>query len=109
MEESLQISYNTEKEVSKNTIIDHSFGNLTLSDIGINEKKEDINSIDSFISNNKLNNCKNIFINKAKKEKIKKEDLNNIPLPIFSCIYCSNEKISFNHMIKEILEKNFFY
>ena len=108
MEESLQISYNTEKEVSKNTIIDHSFGNLTLSDIGISEKKDDINSIDSFISNNKLNNCKNIFINKTKKTKIKKEDLNNIPLPIFSCIYCSNEKISFNHMIKEILEKKYF-
>ena len=108
MEESLQISYNTEKEVSKNTIIDHSFGNLTLSDIGINEKKDDINSIDSFISNNKLNNCKNKVINKAKKAKIKKEDLNNIPLPIFSCIYCSNEKISFNHMIKEILEKKYF-
>ena len=66
--------------------------------------------MDSLISNNKLdnNNNKNLFSHPLKKARIKKEDLNNIPLPIFSCIYCSNEKISFNHLIKEILEKKYF-
>ena len=47
-------------------------------------------------------NIKNI------KKKITKEDLNNIPLPIFSCIYCSNEKISFNHLITEIIYNKYF-
>ena len=31
----------------------------------------------------------------------KKRDLNKIPLPIFDCIYCANEKVAFNHLIKE--------
>ena len=30
-----------------------------------------------------------------------KRDLNKIPLPIFDCIYCANEKVAFNHLIKE--------
>ena len=38
-----------------------------------------------------------------KKKKIEREDLNNIPLPIFDCIYCTNEKIVFNNFIKNIL------
>ena len=33
--------------------------------------------------------------------------MNNIPLPIFSCIYCSNEKISFRHFIHEKLSKKY--
>ena len=31
----------------------------------------------------------------------KKRDLNKIPLPIFDCIYCANEKVAFNQLIKE--------
>jgi hypothetical protein len=38
-----------------------------------------------------------------KKKKIEKDDLNNIPLPIFDCIYCTNEKIVFNNFINNIL------
>ena len=101
MDVSLQISnYSLDKK------IEASFANLTLSDIELTEKKDEINSI---LSNSKiedLNNIKNIIPQKRKK--LKKEELNNIPIPIFSCIYCSNEKISFNHMIQTILEKKYF-
>ena len=47
---------------------------------------------------------------KNKKKKTKKyinkkrfRDLNDTPLPIFSCIYCANEKISFNYFIHKKL------
>ena len=42
------------------------------------------------------------------KKKLTKEDLNNIPLPIFSCIYCSNDYLSFNHLSNEILLSKYF-
>ena len=107
MDDSIQLIYTAENDISKkNLTIDNSFANLTLSDIGVNEKKDEINNSNSEISNNKLEDFNNIF-QITKRSKIKKEDLNNIPLPIFSCIYCSNEKISFSHMIKEILEKKY--
>jgi hypothetical protein len=40
-------------------------------------------------------------------KKLKKEDLDNIPLPIFSCIYCSNEQVSFNHLSNEIISNKY--
>ena len=40
-------------------------------------------------------------------KKIKKEDLDNIPIPIFSCIYCSNEYISFKHLSNEIISNKY--
>ena len=42
------------------------------------------------------------------KKRLTKEDLNNIPLPIFSCIYCSNEKVGFEHLIKENICNKYF-
>jgi len=47
--------------------------------------------------------------NKPKKNKITKEQLNNIPLPIFSCIYCCDEKISFNHLSNEIISREYLF
>ena len=44
-----------------------------------------------------------------KKKKRKKIDLDKTPLPIFECIYCSDEKIVFNHMIKNILSDKYLY
>ena len=101
MELSLQLSNYSLKDK-----IENSFANLTLSDIGLNEKKDEINSI---LSNSKLedlNNINNIIT--KKRQKLKKEELNNIPIPIFSCIFCSNEKVSFDHMINKILEQKYF-
>ena len=40
-------------------------------------------------------------------KKLKKEDLDNIPLPIFECIYCSNEHVSFSHLSNEIISKKY--
>ena len=55
--------------------------------------------------NNENNNIRSVKTMPIKK--IKKEDLDNIPLPIFSCIYCSNEKISFNHLSNEIISNKY--
>src|SRR5690348_10574562 len=44
-----------------------------------------------------------------KKKKRKKEDLDETPLPIFDCIYCSNEKVVFDHMSREIISERFLY
>ena len=68
---------------------------------------EDIN----FSLNNSIieknNNIKTINVMPLKK--FKKEDLDYIPLPVFSCIYCSNEYISFNHLSKEILSNKYLF
>ena len=50
---------------------------------------------------------KNVIAMRIKK-KLTKDDLNYIPLPIFSCIYCSNEKIVYKHLINENLSKNYY-
>ena len=42
------------------------------------------------------------------KKKLTKEDLDNIPLPIFSCIYCSNDHLSFNHLSNEVLSEKYY-
>lgn len=39
------------------------------------------------------------------KKKLTKEDLKTIQLPIFDCIYCANERISFAHLLSEQLSK----
>jgi hypothetical protein len=44
-----------------------------------------------------------MFFSKRNKIKLTKEDLNNIILPLFPWVYCSNENISFNHFLNEIL------
>ena len=108
--------------------MNNSFGDLSISDIGNKEmctiplSQRTNNKI---TENDELNN--NYIINKIggrasigslredyngiffskKKVKITKEDLNNIPIPLFSCIFCSNEYISFNHYISEILSNKY--
>ena len=70
-----------------------------------NIRKVSICSLQSeeFNCNNKIDNK----INKDLKRKITKEDLNNIPLPVFSCIYCSNEKLSFRHLSLEKISNKY--
>lgn len=43
----------------------------------------------------------------GEKKKRNKEDLNKTPLPIFSCIYCSNEPISFGHLSRTIISEKY--
>ena len=42
------------------------------------------------------------------KKKLTKEDLNDIPIPIFACIYCSNDYISFKHLSNEKLSSKYY-
>ena len=41
------------------------------------------------------------------KKKLTKEDLNNIPLPVFDCIYCTNDKIVFRTFVNNILSDKY--
>ena len=59
--------------------------------------------------NNKNNNVKPSLFCKKEIKKITKEDLNNIPLPVFSCIYCSNDEISFKHLSQEIISNKYLF
>ena len=47
--------------------------------------------------------------NSLENRKLLKKNLDNIPLPIFDCIYCSNEKVAFSHFSKEILNEKYYY
>jgi hypothetical protein len=55
--------------------------------------------------NDKTNNNND---KKFKKTKTK-EDLNNTPLPLFDCIYCTNEKIVFNNFINNSLSDKYLF
>ena len=43
------------------------------------------------------------------KKKLTKEDLNNIPLPVFDCIYCTNDKIVFRTFVNKILSDKYLF
>ena len=119
---------NMEKEYFQNNFINekpeqicinNSFGDITLSDIGIKEKNSipisqrshynitENEEIRGSIGSVKFEDFHHIFFGKNKKLKLTKEELNNIPLPIFSCIYCSNEKISFNHFLNQNISNKY--
>ena len=60
---------------------------------------------------NEINNNikKSDIIIKKITRRLTKEELNNIPLPVFSCIYCSNEIIAFNHLIQESISSKYLF
>ena len=59
--------------------------------------EEEMNKVTNKVTLNDICNCE------------KKRDLNKIPLPIFDCIYCANEKVAFNHLIKEEFFLKYLY
>jgi len=100
-ENSINISEieNKEKEQTKD------YFNITNDEGGI-EKNIDNSSINL---DNNINNQLNKKINNNNiKKKLTKEDLNDIPLPIFACIYCSNDYISFKHLSNEKLSSKYY-
>ena len=121
-------SINIIKESISNMKIQNIFENsINISEIG-NKEKEQVNEyfsitndeggIEKNIDNpnissinfdktsaHKLN--KKIKKNNIKK-KLTKEDLNDIPIPIFACIYCSNDYISFKHLSNEKLSSKYY-
>ena len=118
-------SDNEKENLQNNFINERSFGDLTISDIGDknsipnsqrtheNDDNHNNNHIINKFENRaslgsvKLEDFNQMFLSKKNKIKLTKEDLNNIPLPLFSCIYCSNESISFKHFLNEILIKKY--
>ena len=91
--------FNFEKslELSKIEILDEIYKQKT------DDEVNNINDISDY-SFDKENNKKN-----SKEKKIKKEELNNIPLPIFSCIFCCNEIVSFRHLSNEIISNKYLF
>ena len=65
------------------------------------------NNLNSNASEANNNNKKADIILKKVTRRLTKEELNNIPLPVFSCIYCSNEIIAFNHLIQENISNKY--
>ena len=113
-----KISENNQKLNSSNNL-KLNFENFLESNLKISEiesKENDTKKFESISSINNLDNVnnniqtKNNEINDRKnKKRLTKEDLNSIPLPIFSCIYCSNEKIAFNHLINEYISNKYLF
>ena len=95
--------FNFEKsfELSNIEILDEIYKQKT------DDEVNNINDISDYSfdkENNKKVNKKN-----SKEKKIKKEELNNIPLPIFSCIFCCNEIVSFRHLSNEIISNKYLF
>ena len=80
--------------------------NLSISNLSLIPDNKNIK--EKKFTKNINNNNKNILY-KKNKNKITKEELNNIPIPIFSCIYCCNEEISFNHLSNEIMSTKYLF
>jgi len=106
-----KIDNNNKKD--KNNLQDLSFERsfeLTIMSKGERKDKfmiENNKIIDNdFFNEPELNNNQNL---KLQDIKIRKEDLDNIPLPVFSCIYCANEDISFSHLSNEIISDKYLF
>ena len=95
----------------ENNSIDKDFSvdldKINLTNENINESLMHRNSIENiqldFNSQNDNKRENNNEENKKEKKLRTKDDLNNTPLPIFECLYCTNEKVVFGHFIHEIL------
>ena len=95
----------------ENNSIDKDFSvdldKINLTNENINESLMHRNSIENIqLDFNSQNDNKKENINEENKKEKKlrtKDDLNNTPLPIFECLYCTNEKVVFGHFIHEIL------
>ena len=106
-EKSLEISniFPKEEKSRKNSLNDNNNIDLNLSlECSLIKPKDNMINIKQNINENN-NNIRSVKTMPIKK--LKKEDLDNIPLPIFSCIYCSNEQVSFNHLSNEIISNKY--
>jgi len=88
--------------------------NNNFNDIQNNFNDSLLSSIESLEQNQSHNHSNDdIIINteiiKKKNKKRNKDELNLTPLPIFSCIYCSNEKVAFSHLSLEILSEKYLF
>ena len=94
-----------EEKTRKNSLNDDNNIDLNLSlDCSLIKPKDNMIDIKQNVNENN-NNIRSVKTMPIKK--LKKEDLDNIPLPIFSCIYCSNEYVSFKHLSQEIISNKY--
>jgi len=56
-----------------------------------------------------LNDNNEDKIQLCSKKRLSNGDLNKIPIPIFECIYCANEKLAFNHLINDEFSLKYLY
>ena len=79
--------------------------------IQMDEFKNDEINID--VNTNEIKKLKNKRteedFSKKYTRKLTKEEMDNIPLPIFSCIYCSNMVIAFKHLSQEIVTNKYLF
>ena len=90
---------NTEKSFEESF---ENFSKINIQNDNINFEESEIHSEILTNENNEINEDK-----KKSKKKRTKDDLNNTPLPVFECLYCTNEKIVFQHFINEILSDKY--
>ena len=109
-----KIDNNNKKD--KNNLQDLSFErSFELTIISKSERKDKFiiekNKIidNDYFNEPELNDNQNLIKLNLSNIKIRKEDLDNIPLPIFSCIYCANELISFSHLSNEIISDKYLF
>ena len=106
-EKSLEISNITQKDGKVKKSSENDNNNI---DLNLSLEKSLIKPNDNMINikqniNEKANNIRAVKTTPIKK--LTKEDLDNIPLPIFECIYCSNDHVSFNHLSNEIISNKY--
>ena len=92
----------------KKTISEKELELSSILDMGQMYENKNSNS-SSLLMNNPFNTDTDKINKSPQRKKLTKEDLPFIPIPIFSCIYCSNEHISFNHLSKEIISDKYLY
>ena len=94
-------------------------------ELDIKDNNEDISldfeKSENSLSSDKLDLCdksmeeqmSKVTLNEEKKsktgKKLTKEDLKTIPIPIFECLFCADEFLSFRHYINEIMTMKYLY
>lgn len=99
----------------ENNSIDKDFSvdldKINITNENINESLMHKNSLENIqldLDSQNRNNIKNNNEEIKKEKKVRtKDDLNNTPLPLFECLYCTNEKVVFGHFINEILSDKY--
>ena len=93
-----------------NDIKEDEFSKRKISDCSIQSDEFKNDEINLDINTNEVKNNKPTEdISRKYTRKITKEELDNIPLPVFSCIYCSNMTIAFKHLSQEIVTNKYLF
>ena len=103
------INQNLSKDFSEDlsNINDDEFNQRKISICSL--QSEEFNCSNININLNTEEKKENDLINKKITKKLTKKDLNNIPLPVFSCIFCSNDIIAFKHLLLENISNKYLF